>query len=92
VGEIQQSPLLPEQVPAKSRGTDFYRQTVCGNEVTSARLSSLGAAGPAYGERGKDYPRSECPRESRGIKEAADVGTVCCGIEVTSKGVANAAR
>ena len=92
MGEIQQSPLLPDQVPAKSRDTDFYRQTVCGNEVTSVRLSFSGAAGPAYGGRGKDCPRSECPRESRGIEEAADVGTVCCGIEVTSKGGANAAR
>jgi hypothetical protein len=37
-------------------------------------------------------PKKRTPPGKPGDKEAADVGTVCCGIGVISKGVANAAR
>ena len=37
-------------------------------------------------------PKKRTPPGKPGDKEAADVGTVCCGIEVTCKSVANAAR
>jgi len=40
VGAIQQSPLLPREAPANSRGIDPYRQTARGNEVTTPCLSS----------------------------------------------------
>ena len=37
-------------------------------------------------------PKKRTPRGKPGDKDEADVGTACCGIEVTSKGVAKTTR
>jgi hypothetical protein len=65
---IPQSHLLPVQVPANSRGTDPYRQTARGNEVTPTCFSHPGAARQADNRPWWDCPRSEGPRESLGIR------------------------
>ena len=92
MGEIQQSPLLPIKAPANSSGTDPYRQTAWGNEVTTACLSRPGSSPSGAWLVVEGLPKKRRPRGKPGDKDEADVGTACCGIEVTSKGAAKTTR
>ena len=90
--EVQQPHLLPIESPANSRGTDPYRQTARGNEVTPACLSPPGSSPAGAWQAGVGLPKKRRPRGKPGDKDEADVGTACCGIEVTSKGAAKTTR
>jgi hypothetical protein len=92
VGGIQQPPLLPTPAPANSRGTDPYRQTAPGNEVTTTALSWPGSSPSDVRPVVEGWPKKRRPRGKPGDKDDADVGAVCCEIEGTSTSAANATR